>query len=101
MAGCLQKFLPQTYTTVADCQEKKGSVRTKIIAVIYTNSGKASVREGESRRWGELVISNPVASELLVAEIRRRLGLCPYNIIFGRDKGQAVSSLVMSECNRN
>jgi hypothetical protein len=55
MAGCLQKFLPQTYTTVADCQEKKGSVRTKIIAVIYTNSGKASLREGESRRWGELV----------------------------------------------
>ncbi len=55
MARCLQKFLPQTYTTVADCQEKKGSVRTKIIAVIYTNSGKASLREGESRRWGELV----------------------------------------------
>lgn len=55
MAKTLQKFLPQTDTTVADCQEKKGSVRTKIIAVIYTNSGKAFLREGESRRWGELV----------------------------------------------
>ena len=31
------------------------------------------------------VISNPVASELLVAKISPRLGLSPYNIIVGRD----------------
>ncbi len=31
------------------------------------------------------MISIPVASELLVTEIRRRLGLSPYNIIVGKD----------------
>ena len=53
MARCPQKFLPQTYTTVADYQEKKGSVRTKIIAVIYTNFGRPNLREGEIGRLGE------------------------------------------------
>jgi hypothetical protein len=37
MAGCPQKFLPQADTTLSTCQEKKGSVRTKIIEAIYTN----------------------------------------------------------------
>jgi len=58
MAKCLQKFLPQAYTTVSSCQEKKGSVRTKRIEAIYTKSGGASVcqgpmGEGEMRREGE------------------------------------------------
>ncbi len=50
MARCPQKFLPQTYTTVADYQEKKGSVRTKIIAVIYTK-----LWQTESPRGGHWV----------------------------------------------
>ncbi|WP_228056719.1 hypothetical protein, partial [Microcoleus sp. LEGE 07076] len=40
MAKCLQKFLPQAYTTVSTCLEKKGSVRTKIIEALYTKSVK-------------------------------------------------------------
>jgi len=61
MAKCLQKFLPQAYTTVSSCQEKKGSLRTKRIEALYTKSGRASVcqtlmgrgSEGEMRRAGE------------------------------------------------
>ena len=69
MAGCRQKFLPQAYTTVAHCQEKKGSIRTKIIEAVYTKSGGVSLRDEESGE-GEM-ISFPVASELL-AKIRTR-----------------------------
>jgi hypothetical protein len=53
MARCLQKFLLQVYTTVSTCQEEKGSVRTKRIEALYTKSGGASLREGESSRAGE------------------------------------------------
>src|SRR6476661_2262506 len=53
MARCLQKFLPQAYTSVSTCQEKKGSVRTKRIEALYTKSGGDSLREGESGRGGE------------------------------------------------
>ncbi|MEG4859780.1 hypothetical protein QUB75_19995 [Microcoleus sp. K1-B6] len=61
MARCLQKFLPQAYTSVSTCQEKKGSVRTKRIEALYTKSGgdslgeeeKARGEEGEMRRGGE------------------------------------------------
>ena len=50
MARCLQKFLPQAYTSVSTCQEKKGSVRTKRIEALYTKSGGDSLREGEKGR---------------------------------------------------
>ena len=53
MAKCLQKFLPQAYTTVSSCQEKKGSVRTKRIEAFYTKWGGASVCQGPMRRWGD------------------------------------------------
>jgi hypothetical protein len=61
MAKCLQKFLPQAYTTVSSCQEKKGSVRTKRIEALYTKLGRASVcqcpmergSDGEMRRGGD------------------------------------------------
>jgi len=56
-AKFLQKFLLQAYTTLSTYQEKKGSVRTKIIEALYTKSGAASLwemaREGESGRGGE------------------------------------------------
>ena len=50
MARCLQKFLPQAYTSVSTCQEKKGSVRTKRIEALYTKFGGDSLREGEKGR---------------------------------------------------
>ncbi len=50
MAKCLQKFLPQAYTTVSSCQEKKGSVRTKRIEALYTKWGGASLHNGERGR---------------------------------------------------
>ena len=34
-----------------------------------------------------------VVSELLAAKMRRRLGLCPYNVILGRDMVLVVSSV--------
>ncbi|MEG4498230.1 hypothetical protein QUB05_13540 [Microcoleus sp. F10-C6] len=53
MAKCLQKFLPQAYTTVSSCEEKKGSVRTKRIEALYTKSGGENLGEGERGRGGE------------------------------------------------
>ncbi|UNU23388.1 hypothetical protein D0A37_05395 [Microcoleus vaginatus HSN003] len=59
MAKCLQKFLPQAYTSVSTGQEKKGSVRTKRIEALYTKSGGASLCQGiggerKMRRGAEL-----------------------------------------------
>ena len=50
MGKCLQKFLPQAYTTVSSCQEKKGSVRTKRIEAFYTQSDRASVCQDPMER---------------------------------------------------
>ncbi|MEG4986512.1 hypothetical protein QUB08_12180 [Microcoleus sp. BR0-C5] len=53
MARGLQKFLPQAYTSLSTCQEKKGSVRTKRIEALYTKSGGENLREGEKGRGEE------------------------------------------------